>query len=164
MANNTRQTDIRSFIPGISVSENGQFFLLAGPCVVESRELALTIARHLKAVTVKLGIPFVFKASYRKANRSRADSFAGIGDHAALEILAEVRREMGIPVITDIHSAEEATVAADYVDVLQIPALPADRHSPGCGGDREDRFCEEGPVPVARSNEVCGRKSAWIGQ
>jgi len=123
MTNKTSQTDIRRFIPGIAPSENGQFFLLAGPCVVESRDLVMGTAEHLKAVTGKLGIPFVFKASYRKANRSRADSFAGIGDQAALEILAEVRRELEIPVITDIHSAEEAAMAADFVDVLQIPAF-----------------------------------------
>ncbi|MDF1572404.1 MAG: 3-deoxy-8-phosphooctulonate synthase [Bacteroidales bacterium] len=123
MTNKTRYTDIRSFIPGVAAGGNGQFFLLAGPCVVESRELVMRTAEHLKAVTGKLDIPFVFKASYRKANRSRADSFAGIGDQAALEILAEVRRELGIPVITDIHSAEEAAMAAAYVDVLQIPAF-----------------------------------------
>jgi len=123
MTNKTSQTDIRRFIPGIAPNENGQFFLLAGPCVVESRDLVMGTAEHLKAVTGKLGIPFVFKASYRKANRSRADSFAGIGDQAALEILAEVRRELEIPVITDIHSAEEAAMAADFVDVLQIPAF-----------------------------------------
>jgi 2-dehydro-3-deoxyphosphooctonate aldolase (KDO 8-P synthase) len=123
MTNNTRQIDIGRFIPGITGAENGQFFLLAGPCVVESRDIVLSTAAHLKGVTGKLGIPFVFKASYRKANRSKADSFAGIGDEQALEILAEVRRELEVPVVTDIHSAEEAAMAAAYVDVLQIPAF-----------------------------------------
>lgn len=123
MKNKTRHTDISQFIPGITDTGNGQFFLLAGPCVVESRDLVMTIAEHLKAVTGKLGIPFVFKASYRKANRSRVDSFAGIGDEKALKILAEVHKEMEVPVITDIHSVGEAAMAAEYVDVLQIPAF-----------------------------------------
>jgi 2-dehydro-3-deoxyphosphooctonate aldolase (KDO 8-P synthase) len=115
--------DIRRFIPGINAGQDGQFFLLAGPCVVENRDLVLAIATHLKTVTGKLGIPLVFKASYRKANRSRADSFSGIGDEKALNILAEVHRELEVPVVTDIHSAEEAAMAAAYVDVLQIPAF-----------------------------------------
>jgi 2-dehydro-3-deoxyphosphooctonate aldolase (KDO 8-P synthase) len=123
MTNKTRNIDIGKFIPGIAPNANGQFFLLAGPCVVENRDLVMTTAEHLKAVSDSLGIPFVFKASYRKANRSRADSFAGIGDEKALKILAEVHRELEVPVVTDIHSAEEAVMAAEYVDVLQIPAF-----------------------------------------
>lgn len=104
-------------------SKTGNFFLLAGPCVIEGREMALDIAKRIKEITAKLDIPFVFKGSYRKANRSRIDSFTGIGDEKALEILAEVRREVGIPVVTDIHEAHEAEMAARYVDILQIPAF-----------------------------------------
>ena len=104
-------------------SKTGNFFLLAGPCVIEGREMALDIAKRIKEITAKLEIPFVFKGSYRKANRSRIDSFTGIGDEKALEILAEVRREVGVPVVTDIHEAHEAEMAARYVDILQIPAF-----------------------------------------
>lgn len=99
------------------------FFLLAGPCVIEGEEMAMRIAEHVKGVTDRLGIPYVFKGSYRKANRSRLDSFTGIGDEAALKILAKVRDTFGIPVVTDIHTADEAAMAAEYVDVLQIPAF-----------------------------------------
>lgn len=100
-----------------------QFFLLAGPCVVEDKDLCFEVAEHLRKITGELGIPFVFKASYRKANRSRIDSFSGIGDQKALDILAEVREAFDVPVVTDIHSAEEASLAAQYVDILQIPAF-----------------------------------------
>lgn len=99
------------------------FFLLAGPCVIEGEEMAMHIAEHVKGVTERLGIPYVFKGSYRKANRSRLDSFTGIGDEKALKILAKVRDTLGIPVVTDIHTADEAAMAAEYVDVLQIPAF-----------------------------------------
>ncbi|MGA1976676.1 MAG: 3-deoxy-8-phosphooctulonate synthase [Bacteroidales bacterium] len=110
-------------IPGISFGESDNFLLIAGPCVVESRELVSEVAGRLVELTAKYHIPFVFKASYRKANRSKADSFSGIGDTKALEILAEVRSKYSIPVITDIHNPEEAAVAAQYVDILQIPAF-----------------------------------------
>ena len=101
----------------------GNFFLLAGPCVIEGEEMAMEIAGTVKEITDRLQIPYVFKGSYRKANRSRIDSFTGIGDIAAIEILKKVRDTYGIPVVTDIHAAEEAAVAAEYVDVLQIPAF-----------------------------------------
>lgn len=99
------------------------FFLLAGPCVVEDETSPLHIAETLVNVTERLGIPYVFKASYRKANRSRLDSFTGIGDEKALRVLGKVRQEFGIPVVTDIHTAEEASMAAEYADILQIPAF-----------------------------------------
>ncbi len=102
-------------------SSRPQFFLLAGPCVIE--EMAMDIAEQCVKVTSKLGIPYVFKGSYRKANRSRIDSFTGIGDEKALKILAKVRETFGVPVVTDIHTAGEAAMAAEYVDVLQIPAF-----------------------------------------
>jgi 2-dehydro-3-deoxyphosphooctonate aldolase (KDO 8-P synthase) len=110
-------------IPYIKNTDSGNFFLLAGPCVVESEENVFEIAEKIIAITDKLKIPFIFKASYRKANRSRIDSFAGIGDEKALEILAKVRKELKIPIVTDIHTNEEAELAAKYVDILQIPAF-----------------------------------------
>ena len=102
-------------------SEN--FFLLAGPCAIESEDMAMEIAENILAITNKLEIPFIFKGSYRKANRSRLDSFTGIGDMEALSILKKVGERFNIPTVTDIHTAEEAAIAAKYVDVLQIPAF-----------------------------------------
>ena len=105
------------------LTSTDQFFLLAGPCVIEGEQMALDIAEKALNVTSRLGIPYVFKGSYRKANRSRLDSFTGIGDEKALKILRKVRETFNIPVVTDIHTAEEAPIAAEYVDVLQIPAF-----------------------------------------
>lgn len=102
---------------------NENFLLLAGPCVIESEEMAMDIAEKIVDITNRLHIPFVFKGSYRKANRSRIDSFSGIGDQKALQILKKVSDTFGVPVVTDIHSAHEAAMAAEYVDVLQIPAF-----------------------------------------
>lgn len=107
----------------LNSSPTGNFFLLAGPCVIEGEEMALDIAERVLSLTSALGIPYVFKGSYRKANRSRIDSFTGIGDLKALEILRKVRQTFHIPVVTDIHTAEEAAMAAEYVDILQIPAF-----------------------------------------
>ncbi len=100
-----------------------KFFLLAGPCVIEGEEMAMRIAERIVAMTAERGIPYVFKGSYRKANRSRVDSFTGIGDENALRVLRRVRETFNIPVVTDIHSPEEAEMAAEYVDILQIPAF-----------------------------------------
>jgi 2-dehydro-3-deoxyphosphooctonate aldolase (KDO 8-P synthase) len=99
------------------------FFLMAGPCVVESEKGALEIASTISEICKKLQIPYVFKASYRKANRTSASSFTGIGDLKALEILQQIRAVYKVPVVTDIHTAEEAKLAASYVDILQIPAF-----------------------------------------
>src|SRR5574344_2142708 len=100
------------------------FFLIAGPCVVESEGLTESVAAKLAEITEKHSIPFVFKASYRKANRSRLDSFTGIGDEKALAILQNIREKYHIPVLTDIHSPSEAVMAASYgIDILQIPAF-----------------------------------------
>jgi len=110
-------------IPGISHTHSNNFFLLSGPCAAESRDLVLRTAETLKKITDKLQIPFVFKASYKKANRTRIDSFTGVGNEKALQWLAEVKQQFGVPVVTDIHTAEEAALAANYVDVLQIPAF-----------------------------------------
>lgn len=100
-----------------------KFFLLAGPCVVESKDMCFRIAEKIKIISSDLDIPYVFKASYRKANRSRLDSYSGLGDEKALSILADIKKEFDIPVITDIHSAEEAIWASEVVDILQIPAF-----------------------------------------
>ena len=100
-----------------------RFFLLAGPCVIEDENSPLYIAEILKNVCQKLEIPLVFKGSYRKANRSRLDSFTGIGDEKALKVLQKVKQEFDVPIVTDIHATEEAAMAAEYVDILQIPAF-----------------------------------------
>ncbi len=107
----------------IKSSKNGNFFLLAGPCVIEGEEMALDIAEEMIRITDELNIPYIFKGSYKKANRSRLDSFTGIGDEKALKILRKVKETFNIPVVTDIHTPEEAAIAAEYVDVLQIPAF-----------------------------------------
>jgi 2-dehydro-3-deoxyphosphooctonate aldolase (KDO 8-P synthase) len=99
------------------------FFLMAGPCVIEDETSPLFIAETLKNICQKLDIPLVFKGSYRKANRSRLDSFTGIGDEKALKVLQRISKELELPVVTDIHAAEEAAMAAEYVDILQIPAF-----------------------------------------
>jgi len=107
----------------IKHQKSGNFFLIAGPCAIESEAMAMEIAEKILNITNKLEIPFIFKGSYRKANRSRLDSFTGIGDNKALEILKKVGERFNIPTLTDIHSVEEAVIAAAYVDVLQIPAF-----------------------------------------
>jgi len=110
-------------IPQIKHTDSGNFFLLAGPCVIEGESMALEIAETVKKITDKYSIPYIFKGSYKKANRSRLDSFTGIGDEKALMILNKVRMETGVPVVTDIHSVPEAAMAAEYVDMLQIPSF-----------------------------------------
>ena len=112
-----------SSIPQIKHLTSGNFFLLAGPCAIESEEMAFTIAEKLLTITDKLEIPFVFKGSFKKANRSRIDSFSGIGDEKALKILKKISETFKIPTVTDIHTNEDATMAAQYVDILQIPAF-----------------------------------------
>lgn len=107
----------------LSSSATGNFFLLAGPCVIEGEKMALEIAEKAVELTSRLDIPYVFKGSYRKANRSRIDSFTGIGDLEALRILRKVGETFGIPTVTDIHTEPEAAMAAEYVDMLQIPAF-----------------------------------------
>lgn len=103
--------------------ESNNFFILAGPCAIEGEEMALNIAENLVSISEELKVPLIFKGSYRKANRSRLDSFTGIGDEKALKILRKVKEEFNIPVVTDIHESHEAEMAAEYVDVLQIPAF-----------------------------------------
>lgn len=111
-------------IGNIANYNNNMFFLIAGPCVIEGEEITFEIARKLREITTKLQIPFIFKASYRKANRSKVTSFTGIGDKEGLQILQSIRRELDVPVLTDIHNPCEAELAASYdIDILQIPAF-----------------------------------------
>lgn len=106
------------------LKEKGRnFFLIAGPCVIEDEDMPFSIAEKLIEITKRLDIPFIFKASYKKDNRSSVNSFTGIGDKKGLSLLNEIRNKYNVPVITDIHSKEEAFLAAEYVDILQIPAF-----------------------------------------
>ena len=105
------------------IKNTDSFFLLAGPCVIENEQMALQIAEKIVGITQKLNIPYIFKGSYKKANRSRVDSFTGIGDEKALKILRKVGEEFHIPTVTDIHETHDAAKAAEYVDILQIPAF-----------------------------------------
>lgn len=110
-------------ISKLKYSDSGNFFLMAGPCAIEGRDIALEIAERIVTISDKYKIPYIFKGSYKKANRTKLDSFTGIGDEKALKILKEVSDTFNIPVVTDIHESEEAAMAAEYVDVLQIPAF-----------------------------------------
>ena len=110
-------------IPQLKHTASNNFFLLAGPCAIEGEEMALRIAENVLTITDKLEIPYIFKGSFRKANRSRIDSFTGIGDEKALNILRKVSETFKIPTVTDIHETSDAALAAQYVDVLQIPAF-----------------------------------------
>jgi len=107
----------------IDLSNSGNLFLISGPCVVEGEKMTLDIARKVRDIAERHEIPYIFKASYKKANRTRGDSFRSIGVQHALEILAKVRNNLKIPVLTDVHSEIEASIAAEYVDILQIPAF-----------------------------------------
>lgn len=111
--------DIRKIL----AAGNGNFFLIAGPCVVEGEEITLRIAREIKAICSELEIPFLFKASYKKANRSSLHSFTGIGNEEALAVLRKVKETLDVPIVTDIHTEPEAAWAAEVADVLQIPAF-----------------------------------------
>lgn len=110
-------------IPKLKHKESDQFFLLAGPCAIEGETMALRIAERVSKITDNLNIPYIFKGSFKKANRSRIDSFTGIGDEKALKILRKVSETFDIPTVTDIHEVSDAAMAAEYVDVLQIPAF-----------------------------------------
>ncbi|RSK47768.1 3-deoxy-8-phosphooctulonate synthase [Hymenobacter rigui] len=114
---------LANVLPHFRNTNSGQFFLMAGPCVIEGEDMALHIAEQVRTITDRLQIPYIFKGSYRKANRSRLDSYTGIGDEKALKILQKVSQEIGVPTVTDIHESDEAAMAAEYVDVLQIPAF-----------------------------------------
>lgn len=152
-------------LENLKYTDSGNFFLLAGPCVIEGEYMAMDIAEKIVGITESLQIPYIFKGSYRKANRSRLDSFTGIGDEKALKILRKVADTYKIPVVTDIHTAEEAKMAAEYVDVLQIPAFCAAR--PICWWLLQNRASgeyQERPIPVARGHEVCRSKGRGCGE
>ena len=110
-------------IPKIKNTGSGNFFVMAGPCAIEGEEMAFKIAEKILDITSRLEIPFIFKGSFKKANRSRIDSFTGIGDEKALTILKKIGTELDIPTVTDIHENKDAELAANFVDVLQIPAF-----------------------------------------
>ena len=110
-------------VPHLKHTQTNNFFLLAGPCAIEGEKMAMEIAEKVLTITDKLEIPYIFKGSFRKANRSRIDSFTGIGDENALKILRKVSETFHIPTVTDIHESSDAAMAAEYVDVLQIPAF-----------------------------------------
>ena len=110
-------------VNGIKIDNNLPFVLIAGPCVIENRELALSTAERIIEIASKLKIPYIFKSSYKKANRTSVNSFIGIGDNEALRILGEIKKTFGIPVLTDVHSIEEVKMAAEVVDIIQIPAF-----------------------------------------
>lgn len=110
-------------LSGMENAGSGNFFLMAGPCAIEGEDMALRIAERIVDITSRLQVPYIFKGSYRKANRSRLDSFTGIGDEKALKILRKVGETFNVPTVTDIHESDEAAMAAEYVDVLQIPAF-----------------------------------------
>ncbi|CAL2106105.1 2-dehydro-3-deoxyphosphooctonate aldolase [Tenacibaculum sp. 190524A02b] len=112
-----------SNVPKIKHTDSNNFFLLAGPCAIEGEDMALRIAEEVVSITNELKIPYVFKGSFKKANRSRLDSFTGIGDEKALKILRKVSETFDVPVVTDIHEVSDAEKAAEYVDILQIPAF-----------------------------------------
>lgn len=115
--------EYKDMLAYLQSSQTDNFFLLAGPCAIEGEDVTMRIAERLVKVTSALQIPLVFKGSYRKANRSRLDSFTGIGDVKALTILSKVRETFGVPVVTDIHESAEAAMAAEFVDMIQIPAF-----------------------------------------
>jgi 2-dehydro-3-deoxyphosphooctonate aldolase (KDO 8-P synthase) len=110
-------------VPKLKHTESNNFFLLCGPCAIEGEDMALKIAEQVLSITDKLSIPYIFKGSFKKANRSRIDSFTGIGDEKALKILRKVSETFDVPTVTDIHETSDAAKAAEYVDVLQIPAF-----------------------------------------
>lgn len=107
----------------IIIGDNHPFILIAGPCVVENEKMIMQTAKQIKSICNELNIPLIFKSSYKKANRTSGKSFTGIGDDEALKILFKVKEKFNIPLLTDIHTAEEAAIAAKYVDVIQIPAF-----------------------------------------
>ena len=144
----------------------GNFFLLAGPCVIEGEDMALRIAERVVKITETLRIPYVFKGSYRKANRSRLDSFTGIGDEKALKILQKVHDTFGVPTVTDIHSVEEAEMAAAYVDVLQIPAFLCRQTDLLVAAAKTGKTIniKKGQVPLPHGHAVCSREGGGSRQ
>ncbi|NEW79375.1 MAG: 3-deoxy-8-phosphooctulonate synthase [Gelidibacter sp.] len=160
-----------NLIPNIKHTNSGNFFLLAGPCAIEGEEMALRIAEQILKVTDKLEIPFIFKGSFKKANRSRIDSFSGIGDEKALKILKKVSETFNIPTVTDIHEVSDAAKAAEYVDVLQIPAflvrqtdlVVAAANTGKVVNLKKGQFMSPGAMKHAvQKVKDCGNEKVWI--
>jgi 2-dehydro-3-deoxyphosphooctonate aldolase (KDO 8-P synthase) len=160
-----------NLIPNIKHTDANNFFLLAGPCAIEGEEMAMRIAEHILKVTDKLEIPFIFKGSFKKANRSRIDSFTGIGDEKALKILRNVSETFYVPTVTDIHTNEDALIAAEYVDVLQIPAflvrqtdlVVAAANTGKVVNLKKGQFMSPGAMKHAvQKVKDCGNEKAWI--
>jgi len=158
-------------VPNIKHTKSNNFFLLAGPCAIEGEEMALRIAEHILKVTDKLEIPFIFKGSFKKANRSRIDSFTGIGDEKALKILKKVSETFNIPTVTDIHEISDAAMAAKYVDVLQIPAflvrqtdlVVAAAKTGKVINLKKGQFMSPGAMKHAVQKVIdCGNEKVWI--
>lgn len=158
-------------LPQLRHTDTNNFFLIAGPCAIESEDVAMEIAERVGEITDKLGIPFIFKGSYRKANRSRIDSFSGIGDERALEILAKVGQRFKLPTTTDIHAEAEAAMAAAYVDVLQIPAflcrqtdlLVAAANTGKVVNIKKGQFLSPSAMDHARQKVLdCGNDQVWL--
>ena len=158
-------------VPNIKHTKSNNFFLLAGPCAIEGEEMALRIAEHILKVTDKLEIPFIFKGSFKKANRSRIDSFSGIGNEKALKILKKVSDTFNIPTVTDIHEVTDAAMAAEYVDVLQIPAflvrqtdlVVAAAKTGKVINLKKGQFMSPGAMKHAVQKVIdCGNEKVWI--
>ena len=115
--------DFLNTVPNFRITPDSNFILIAGPCVVETRDVLFETASHLKSIADRLNIPFIFKSSYRKANRTKSGSFTGIGDVKALELLGELKESLGVPILTDVHESSEVDLASRYADILQIPAF-----------------------------------------
>jgi 2-dehydro-3-deoxyphosphooctonate aldolase (KDO 8-P synthase) len=140
---------------GFDIGLEHRFFLIAGPCVIESEQLQMDVAGQLKEISSSLGIPFIFKSSFAKANRSSGTSFRGPGREKGLEILAKIKRELGVPVLTDVHTEDDIAEAAKVVDVLQTPAffVPPDRFHPRRSPVGQAGQHQEGPVSCPTRHE-----------
>jgi len=158
-------------IPFLDHLDSKNFFLIAGPCVVENEKVCVEVARTVKTITEKLKIPYIYKASYRKANRSKIDSFSGIGDQEALEILKKISINLEVPVLTDIHTPEEAVMAAGFVDILQIPAflsrqtelLVAAANTGKCINIKKGQFMAPASMAFAAQKVIdCGNKNVML--
>lgn len=158
-------------LPLLKHTDSGNFFLIAGPCAIEGEQMAFDIAGSVREMCEQLAIPYIFKGSYRKANRSRGDSFTGIGDEKALSILKAVGETFDVPVTTDIHSEPEAALAAQSVDVLQIPAflcrqtslLVAAAHTGKVVNIKKGQFVSPEAMHFARQKVVdAGNERVWL--
>ncbi len=158
-------------LPRLKHTDSGNFFLIAGPCAIEGEQMAFDIAGSVREMCEQLAIPYIFKGSYRKANRSRGDSFSGIGDEKALDILKAAGETFDVPVTTDIHSESEAALAAQSVDVLQIPAflcrqtslLVAAAHTGKVVNIKKGQFVSPEAMHFARQKVVdAGNGRVWL--